>query len=252
MEQAIPEGKYLDIVIYDNSPESQDVNEHDFKRFNINYISNTKNPGVSEAYNHGAKIARESNKKWILILDQDTKFNKEIFSEYWKAIQTFEEVSLFAPILKIDNDRILSPCKFKYYGRHLKSVNTGVQSLSESSPINSGMLINTDAFHKVGGYNEKVQLDISDHQFIERFRKEYKDYVVVNSTGSQNFSAIDDNKKNQIIRFRYYCNGIYSFETADSGKKSLMELFLLFKTIKKTIKYRSLAFIQIFANQFLK
>ena len=42
--------------------------------FRIHYISDPTNPGVSKAYNVGFELARQLNKKWLLLLDQDTVF----------------------------------------------------------------------------------------------------------------------------------------------------------------------------------
>lgn len=247
LNKAIPNGQTLDLFIHDNSPESQEINT--FEKFNINYVHNPSNPGVSAAYNYGGEFANKKSKKWLLLLDQDTIFNENIFEEYWKSQQDNEGIFLFTPLLKIKENIILSPCKFNFYGTHLRSINFGINYFKNNSPINSGILVSVNAFYKAGGYNERVALDLSDHQFIERFKMIYKRYFLVNSIGLQNFSAIEDNKEKQLTRFRYYCLGIFNFETQSSLKKVLMIWFLVLKTFKKTITFRTTIFCSILIKE---
>lgn len=245
LDKGLSDNNILDLIIYDNSKICQEVENINFKKFRIKYIHNPNNPGVSFAYNYGAEQAKKSNKRWLLLLDQDTYFNEDFFEKANTAIAKFNHIKLFAPILKLSNNVILSPCKFSFHGRHLETITSGNNSFYDNSPLNSGIIVCVNAFLEVGGYNIKVPLDLSDHQFIEKFKQRYKSYFVVNSIGLQNFSAIEDNKQKQIIRFKYYCKGVFNFETNIVFKKQIMILFLVLKTIKKSIKYSTFGFFTI-------
>ncbi len=74
------------------------------------------------------------------------------------------------------------------------------------------MLVKLEAFHEVGGYNEKVKLDFSDFQFIERFRKVYKTFYVIDIICEQDFSDDEISLPTQAKRFRYYCEGARNIE----------------------------------------
>ena len=66
----------MDIVVYDNSPEYNTSfidNEKDNIYFAIHYIADYSNSGVSKAYNITARLGRTLNKKYLLLLDQDTE-----------------------------------------------------------------------------------------------------------------------------------------------------------------------------------
>ncbi len=246
---AIPEGQVLELLVYDNSPKKTNSDKIQNEKFIIHYYHDHRNSGVSAAYNYGARFAKENNKEWLLILDQDTFFDENLLEEYFRAINEYNDISLFAPVLKIKDGIILSPCKFDFYGRHLKTIKPGVSSFFINSPINSGILVKITAFEEAGGYNERVPLDLSDHQFIERFKYINNHYVVVNSIGTQNFSAIEDNTIKQLNRFEYYCLGVFNFETKSVFKKALMILFLILKTFKKALKDKTLRFFMIFFAQ---
>lgn len=245
----------LPLLLYDNSPESLTIDEKcdSLKNFEITYIHDKDNGGLGKAYNTGYGIALKNNKRWLLLLDQDTNLNKDIFLGYDKAVNLFKDISLFVPIMMLENGQILSPCSFRhYYGSHLKKVFYGKQEFGTKSLINSGILVTMESFQQVGGYNEKVKLDFSDHQFIENYKQNHKHFVVIESTCVQNFSALEDNAGKQIIRFKYYCQGIYYFKARYAFAKVLMTTYLFLKVIKKSLKYKSIVFFKIFYREAVK
>jgi len=249
LNKAIPQNQALSLLVYDNSPYPQEVKGEVNKNFNITYIHKPLNPGISSAYNYAAIFAAGLKKDWLLVLDQDTNFNVNIFRAYYTAVNNNKNIFLFAPILKVNKEFLLSPCKFNFYGKHLKTIDSGLQYFKNNSPVNSGILVRIDAFKQVGGYNDNVPLDLSDHQFIERFKKYHKEYVVIDSIGHQNYSVLEDNKEKQIARFRYYCKGVFNFETEIVFKKQIMILFLVLKTVKKSIKYTTFRFFAILFDE---
>lgn len=249
LDKAYPFNLKMDVLVYDNSLVSQNVEKTKFSNYNFLYHHDPKNPGIGTAYNYGAEIALKMNKKWLLLLDQDTFFAQNFLEKMNEATINFSDIALFAPILKINETKLLSPCKFNFYGKHLKAIKFGRQLFEDNSPINSGILVKLEDFLEVGGYNNKVQLDLSDHQFIERFKVKHKSYVVINSIGLQNFSAIEDNKQKQLVRFGYYCQGVFNFETHITHKKKIMILFLVLKTFKKSVKYKTINFFLILFAQ---
>lgn len=250
LEKALHVDNILDLIIYDNSRIDQEVKNLKFKKFRITYFHNPGNPGVSYAYNFAAEYAKKQDKKWLLLLDQDTCFENNIFQSYYNSVKQNINIALFAPILKINESKILSPCKFHFYGEHLKSINFELQRFDNNSPVNSGIFVKIDSFLEAGGYNNNVPLDLSDHQFIERFKKKNKYYIVVNSIGYQNFSAIEDNKDKQLIRFNFYCQGILNFESDKINRKMGMVLFMILKAFKKSFQYKTYSFFVVMFNQF--
>src|SRR5690606_3747179 len=216
----------LSFYIYDNSAKPQVISlesEND-----IYYEHDCNNSGISRAYNQGAKYAKENNKKWILVLDQDTVLPIDWYIAYYQAVRDNYQLKLFAPILLIRNNVIFSPCKYKMKrGFHLDEITSGRHSLYKVSPVNSGMLISVKEFFAVGGYNEKVKLDFSDFQFIERFRKKNEFFYVVNLICNQDFSNDNPSVESQVFRFIYYVEGAYYFEK-DGLKDKLQFLIVVF------------------------
>lgn len=243
----------LEVIIYDNSKYAQSLDDIRFKNFRIHYIHNHENPGVSLAYNYGAEKAEQLKKEWLLILDQDTHFAEDFFDKMNQGILENPQIKLFAPVLKLSNNKILSPCKFNFFhGRHLKSVHVGVNSLRINQPVNSGLIISLKTFFLAGGYNNKVKLDFSDHQFIERIKKIENQYYVVDSEGEQDFSGMENDLQKIKNRFISYCNGAMNFETSKYYQRFYLHFFLGLKLLKISVKHKSLFFCKIYFNQLLK
>ncbi|MCM4150242.1 glycosyltransferase family 2 protein [Arenibacter sp. N53] len=241
----------INLYIYDNSKLPQKIN--DTQGVSMVYNHDSNNSGVSRAYNQGAFHAQKTNKKWILLLDQDTTLPSNILKEYKSSIDRHPDIKLFVPILLLENNRIFSPCVYKFKrGFHPKSINVGVNSLNQLTPVNSGMLINLDSFLNVGGYNDKIKLDFSDFQFIERFRQKYSDFYVLNTTCRQDFSNDEVSYSSQINRFRYYCNGARNIDKPSFIDKCQYGTIVFLRAIMLTIKYRKLRFLLIFINSYLK
>jgi GT2 family glycosyltransferase len=241
----------LDIFIYDNSTLPQTMVEN--KSFTIKYYHDSKNSGVSKAYNQGAMHAMAKNKSWVLLLDQDTLLPANLLQEYEKVISTNSELMLFVPILKLKNGIIFSPCRYRFKrGFFVKEINPGIHNLKSLSPVNSGMLINLNAFNTVGGYNNNVKLDFADFQFIERFKKKYPKFYILDTYCIQDFSNDNVTYKSQVIRFQFYCEGARNIE-----KNSLIDwfsygTFTLFRALKLCIKYKKIIFLNIYFNSFIK
>ena len=238
-------------LIYDNSPESlYDSKNYQFSNIKLHYIHDKNNSGVSKAYNEGFELAKKLNKKWILLLDQDTNLSKNLICDYYTSIIKYPEIHLFVPMLKQD-DRILSPCRFVFNrGVSFAHFLPGLHAFNKISVLNSGMLISTESFSKVGGFNEKIKLDFADFYFINKYKKKYHSFVVTNTTCIHELSSNEKNVDNILVRFKYYCQGarIYS---EDILKFSNLLLLVFYRTIKLTFIHKKVSFIKEFILYFL-
>lgn len=241
----------MDILVYDNSPTPM-VTESDFisDNWRIHYVHDKTNPGVSKAYNEGLGIARKLNKKWLLLLDQDTSFPQNAVVEYSKAIQENPDIYLLAPIV-ISINKIISPCRyFLNKGYCLRKVNPGVYNFHAKSLINSGMLINVEAFETAGGYNENVRLDFSDRFFISKYKTKYRNFSVINLRCFQNFSGTQRlTLESALARFAYYCEGARNKAVNKVDYLTLM-LVTALRTVKLSLKYMNFRFFVIFHEYF--
>jgi len=191
------------IFIYDNS---QNAHTHTLgENWQITYRHDPNNPGVSKAYNEGFKCAKAQNKSWMLLVDQDTEFEKNFFFKIEGAIKTNPDQKLIVPIM-IDKKGIVSPFHF-HFGRgiRLKNIGPGNYQLSYKKFINSGMLISRDLFELAGGFDERYKLDFSDISFIERLKLFWKTFLVIDSKCTHSLFATQGNSLEKTLeRFKIY------------------------------------------------
>jgi len=248
---AIRHGKSkLNVFIYDNSPTSQQIKN--YEGLAITYFHDSKNSGVSKAYNAGAERAKTNGQEWVLLLDQDTHLPNSILSAYHLAINDNPDINLFVPVLKLQNARIFSPSRYRFKrGFFLDSIKPGIHSLFNLAPVNSGMMIRIEAFFRVGGYNEKVKLDFADFQFIERFRKSFAEFYVLNIECEQDFSDDNSSSESQSVRFRFYCEGAKNIENKSFWDWAQYNAVVFIRAVRLTLRFGKLEFIGGYFKNFL-
>jgi len=192
------------IFIYDNSPSTQTHTR--YENWSITYHSDPSNPGVSRAYNKGFNCAKDQGKKWMLLVDQDTIFEKDFFLKYKAAIEENVSEKVIVPILR-DSKGIVSPYHFHFgRGTRLEKISTGQYQLAEKKFINSGLMISCELFELSGGFDERYKLDFSDLAFIERLKSVTRAFLVIDSKCTHSLSATKRSSLVEIlVRFKIYC-----------------------------------------------
>jgi len=237
----------LDLVVYDNSPISQGRPVFfESQGFNVHYISDTSNPGIGKAYNRAVNFAKQKNKKWLLFLDQDTKIAPDMLNLYLEKVNVESDMYIFATTLFGSDGRLISPSKYSFKrGFRLNFIPSGRVSLKKIRPINSLLLLSTAVFETVGGYNEEIKLDFSDHEFLGRVEKQYQEMFVVRADNRHSLSSSDDHDLESIkSRFVIFCKGAHV--AGRSGIISGIQYFIvcLLRGMKLAIKFRTLFFLK--------
>jgi GT2 family glycosyltransferase len=242
LKQSIYPESPLDIIVYDNSAKPQELPQN--SPFKLTYIHDSRNSGVSRAYNHGATVAEERRREWILLLDQDTSIPPQFLDHYGKAISENPGINLFAPVLRLSSGLIFSPFAYKFHrGFHIKEISEGIHSLYKFAPVNSGMMIRVKAFMECGGYNEKVRLDFSDFQFVRRFRKIYPEFFVLNTSFLQDFSDKAVSMETHQGRFRFYCEGALAIEKENWMDRVIYAVIVFARASSLSIRFKTTKFL---------
>ena len=239
----------VSLFIYDNSPISQKMPENNI--WKIEYFHDSKNSGLSKAYNTAAQYAKEHNKKWLFLLDQDTVFPEDTIEKYLKTMSKHLNICIFAPILNVENGNITSPYQYKYRKRKvLKNITPGIHSLKRTGPVNSGLCISLEGFWNVGGYNEKVRVDGADFQFIERFKRFDDKYYVLDIYAFQNLSHFETNTDKLIEIYRIFLRDVKAFEKFEKFDVWANFSLKLKRTLKLTLQTKKISFLRIFIKHF--
>jgi GT2 family glycosyltransferase len=247
---AIATGVKLELLVYDNSADPEIPDDLTDDTFTIHYISNRSNPGVSTAYNHGALLAEQLDKKWLLLLDQDTEIPENFLSAFMEGYRQHENESLFSPVLK-SGEQLLSPSLFLFYrGFAPGKVFMGVNKLKYRVPLNSGLIIKRELFVLAGGYNEKLPLDFSDFDFLRRCKPFCRTFVVFNACCMHSLSSSEIESVDKVLgRFVYYVDGAREYAQTIGQRFTLFGVLLL-RTLQLTIRFKDAAFFSVFLKRY--
>lgn len=228
------------LFVYDNSAFAQNF-ESDI--WDVTYCHDPSNPGVSKAFNEGFKKAVELNKKWLMLVDQDTDFPENIFEKYFSEMVN-SNCEVLVPILR-DKKGIVSPSRFYLGGGQRIDFLNKERELPIRKYLfhNSGLLVSTNAFKKAGGYDENLQLDFSDFSFAKRLEKKYAHFKVIDITCEHNLASTSyQNLDRRLYRFKHYKKSA-SYFNKTYRVSGLLMLRVFFRGIKLSWQYRTLKFI---------
>lgn len=156
-----------DVIIVDNTPDDSFFSTLSFGLFEQapRVIRNKMNLGVARALNQGVELARDLGCKWVVTIDQDTEVAPNFIS---RLSQVYAELSAGsgAPVAVLGAnyiDEILER------PAHAAVAGTGAVRVKEV--ITSGSLVSVAAFSAVGGFAEKLFIDMVDTEFCFRARQ---------------------------------------------------------------------------------
>lgn len=233
-----------DIFIYDNSPAPKVIPVR--SEWNIFYNHDPTNPGVSKAYNEGFKKAKELNKKWLMLADQDTLFPINIFAEYGISLGKFNS-SIVVPILKDETGNV-SPFKFYFGGgQRRNNLNGDTELILEKYFFhNSGLIVSTENFEQAGLYDENLSLDFSDMSFAIKLRENNLTFSLANIVCKHSLAtAVQDSLTERLKRFEsYVASGFYFQKNYFPSHLLLIRIFL--RSIKLSWNYKNIKFLMLF------
>lgn len=148
------------IFIVDNTPD-RNLSGQFTNQPAITYIPNKENRGIAAALNQIMQAANNAGYAWVLTMDQDSMFpNGGVSALSQKLTVLSPNTAAICPVfLNRSNNEIV-----------------GTEGYVEEC-ITSGALTSTEAWSKVGGYNEWYFIDLVDFEFCARLRANgYKIY----------------------------------------------------------------------------
>jgi GT2 family glycosyltransferase len=150
------------LIIYDNSFESQIINEAtNFNSFE--YVHNSKNVGLAIAYNYALNYANLKGYSWLLLLDQDTILEDLFFINLGLDLNSLNQDYVAIVPTAFSNDKLLSPYTPLRGNRFLSIDKIKNKSNLQIYAVNSGTLISTKFLSQIGGFDEVFWLDYLDH-----------------------------------------------------------------------------------------
>lgn len=157
------EKQHVQIVVVDNfSKNIAEIEKAVSETKNATIVKNKENFGIAKALNQVFNFAEKVKAEWVLTLDQDSL-----------VIDNVAALADYASELKCG---IISP-KIVYKGKS-DTTDRSSKSLEDKDwVITSGSLTNFEAWRGVGGFDEKMFIDLVDFDFCYRIKQ--KGYRVI-------------------------------------------------------------------------
>lgn len=157
IEAVIPQVE--EVIIVDNGSQNSLKIKDLCKEIGVHFIKNSENYGIATALNqifNYYSSANEMEKVWILTLDQDSVVYSDIIDEYKKCMCSKKTVSITC--LREDRGYLVED----------SATDEFVQPVNKC--ITSGNMVCVDAWKTVGGFNDKLFIDMVDSEFCYRLR----------------------------------------------------------------------------------
>lgn len=191
-------------------------------------LGNSKNLGLSIAYNFQFEAVLKSPIDYVFIIDQDSRFEKE------KLKILFEKVNL------LNNSQskigIYSLCPLIDAKKPKSKKN--IEFSKKDFVINSGSLVNVKAWSDIGGYDEKLFIDAIDYDFCRRLKQ--KGWEILQSNNLYFEHSLGDRKK--------ILGGLFNYSSYKEFRHSNIMQSRLY--LYKKFKSNNLSF-NFFKNKFI-
>lgn len=166
-------GKVHEIIVVDNGSKIETINMLKELEKDITIIYLEKNKGIAYALNKGINYSIEKGYNWILTLDHDSIVTDDMIENMLKCYGNFdkelrEKVAMLVPThveeKEYENRDIIS--------NEEKFSKPYIEVLTE---ITSGALTKADIYKNIGLYDEKLFIDLVDHDYcLSLNRKGFK------------------------------------------------------------------------------
>lgn len=237
------------LLVIDNSTNQEVLKYNSIEnKYKFHYIKMNGNAGISKAYN---EAIRNVNTKWIVFLDQDTEIDKDYINEIYNIAKIESDISAYCPIVK-SNNLIVSPAIMGKYKAKTFYNEIEIQKTKEKQItfINSGVLINKEVFKAIGNYDEDIFLDFVDHDFADRYFKEFGNVKTMNSNIMHSLSALNnDCSETALKRFEIYLKDFEVFIKKKRKSMIMYNLIIIYRAIRLSYIYKNSKFIKMLGGR---
>ncbi|MBQ8997854.1 MAG: glycosyltransferase family 2 protein [Clostridium sp.] len=172
-------GKVDEIIVVDNGSKPETINMLRELEKETTLIYLEKNKGIAYALNKGIKYSIEKGYDWVLTLDHDSIVTDDMVNNMLKCYEGFDEK------LK-EKVAMLVPIHVEEKEHENNDIINNEESASKSytevlTEITSGALTKVSIYKKVGLYDERLFIDLVDHDYCLSLNKKGFKIIQVNS-----------------------------------------------------------------------
>lgn len=223
------------VTVWDNSPKSLDKSEQEYLNENIRnltYIHTPENYGLAKIYNN--VIVASNDSRYVIILDQDSKFNNEYFEKLHHGITQYPDINLLVPLIKHKN-LIMSPGYYKSFkGSLRKTIPLGKLSTKDMAVITSGMVISQKYLRETfKAYDESFVFYGIDTYFSIKYRETNNFFYLFDCDFKHDLAVTSsEGYKKKLWRFQSHRQATYLLSKRNIITYLTSLPYLLYITIK--------------------
>jgi GT2 family glycosyltransferase len=233
----------MELLVWDNSPEPLLDPKLPFA---FTYRHAEQNLGVAGAYNEAAKLAQESGRTWMLLLDQDTSVTERFLrgmDSYGRELATNDDIAAVVPILYADSFQ-LSPRRLTFLNQPRIASGKSYLERRRMFAANSGTLMRVAALLKVGGYSIDFWLDHSDIYVFNQFhRSGLAVFVAADLRLQHEIAMLDYDRRMTPERYGNFLAAEAAFDALYNGwlQRTVQTLRLPFRALRQ-LRYQNKAY----------
>lgn len=179
------------LTIYDNGPLNQEDQLNQIESDKIHYVHDSRNLGLSVAYNQAYHYSKKNYFDWLLLFDHDTELSENYLLEFFSlATNSDDKVVAIVPQV-CSNNILISPLSGNSLSPLLEErPKPGIQN-QPITAINSGSFIRVDFLQKINGFTDEFPLDYLDHWLFNRIFNEGMTVFVADSILQHDLSILN-------------------------------------------------------------
>lgn len=171
-------GKVDEIIVVDNGSKAETINMLNELEKEVTVIYLEDNKGIASALNKGIKYSIEKGYNWILTLDHDSIITDNMIKNMLTCYEGLnnelkEKVAMLVPV-HVEEKEYQNGSNIN----EEKASNSYIEVLTE---ITSGALTKAEIYKNVGMYDEKLFIDLVDHDYCLSLNKKGFKIIQVNN-----------------------------------------------------------------------
>lgn len=171
-------GKVDEIIVVDNGSKDETINMLKELEKEVTVIYLEDNKGIASALNKGIKYSIEKGYNWILTLDHDSIITDNMIKNMLTCYEGLnnelkEKVAMLVPV-HVEEKEYQNGSNIN----EEKDSNSYIEVLTE---ITSGALTKAEIYKNVGMYDEKLFIDLVDHDYCLSLNKKGFKIIQVNN-----------------------------------------------------------------------
>lgn len=189
------------VVVYDNSPTPASLELNEWDGIEVTYRHNPANPGLAEAYNTALNTATLRGRKWLLLLDQDTRIPAPFLRNLLEKLHTAAPpVCAIVPRLRHGHVEV-SPVIRGLFRETLVDSNFEGIHQEDLMVLNSGACLRVSALLAIGGFPLDYPLDYLDHILFFRLQKSGGKLYVLSAVLQHQLSLMELRSEMSLARY---------------------------------------------------